>query len=677
MYISMGVMMWQAPAPALLADSSFAMGAAQLILALVVMGINRKFFVNGFFGLLHKAPNMDTLVALGSGAAFVYSSGALFFGREDFYFESAAMIVTLITVGKLLEAKAKGKTTSALKGLMALAPAEAVLFLGEEEKRVPIGAVKVGDVLLVRPGEALPVDGVVLEGESAVNEAALTGESIPVDKVVGAKVYAATINQSGILKICATGVGEDTALSKIIAGVNDAAATKAPIAKLADTVAGIFVPCVMGIALVTLAAWILAGQSLGFALARAISVLVISCPCALGLATPVAIMVGSGVGAKKGILFKNATALEVAGKIDIVALDKTGTITLGNPGVVEVLPAKGVTKEELVSLAAALEHYSEHPLAKAVCGYAKEQNLCWQTESALEEGALSKGQELEALGADSPSRMEIAQKFATQGQETQIAPTMEITNFRALPGHGLQAELAGEVLLGGSLSFIKEKIALPLDLEQAARSMAERGLTPLLFAYGEKLLGILAVADQIKPEAKTAVNQMKAMGLRVVMLTGDNEKTAAQIAALAGIEEVIAEVLPKEKEAVILRLQKEGKVAMVGDGINDAVALTSADIGIAIGAGTDIAMDAANVVLLKSALTDVPTALSLSRATLRIIRQNLFWAFFYNCLGIPLAAGVFIPLLGWELNPMFGAAAMSLSSFCVVSNALRLNLFKD
>ena len=645
MYVSMGHMMWGWPLPACLADNHVAMGLLQMLLTIAVMVINQKFFINGFRSLLHGAPNMDTLVALGAAASFGYSTYALFAmtGAQvrgdaaavmqymhEFYFESAAMILALITVGKMLEARSKGKTTDALRSLMKLAPQTATLVRGGQEIAVPIAQVRRGDVFVVRPGESIPVDGVVLEGESAVNESALTGESIPVDKAVGDSVSAATTNQSGFLRCEATRVGEDTTLSQIIKMVSDAAATKAPIAKVADRVSGVFVPTVIALAILTTAVWLLCGQSIGFALARGISVLVISCPCALGLATPVAIMVGNGLGAKNGILFKTAVSLEETGKTEIVALDKTGTITQGEPRVTDVLPAEGMTQGALLSLAAALEQRSEHPLARAVMMRAEEDGLT-------------------------------------------AAP---VGDFRALPGNGLTATLSGETLLGGSLSFVSSQVDVPRSIRQKAEALAEEGKTPLLFAQAGRLAGVIAVADVIKADSPAAIAALRNMGIRVVMLTGDNEKTARAIGRLAGVDEVIAGVLPEGKESVIRRLQAQGKVAMVGDGINDAPALTRADIGIAIGAGTDVAIDAADVVLMKSRLSDVPAAIRLSRATLRNIHENLFWAFFYNVIGIPLAAGVWIPLFGWTLNPMFGAAAMSLSSFCVVSNALRLNLFK-
>ena len=645
MYVSMGHMMWGWPLPACLEGNHVAMGLLQMLLTIAVMVINQKFFINGFRSLLHGAPNMDTLVALGAAASFGYSTYALFAmtGAQvrgdvvavmqymhEFYFESAAMILALITVGKMLEARSKGKTTDALRSLMKLAPQTATLVRGGQEIAVPIAQVRRGDVFVVRPGESIPVDGVVLEGESAVNESALTGESIPVDKAVGDSVSAATTNQSGFLRCEATRVGEDTTLSQIIKMVSDAAATKAPIAKVADRVSGVFVPTVIALAILTTAVWLLCGQSIGFALARGISVLVISCPCALGLATPVAFMVGNGLGAKNGILFKTAVSLEETGKTEIVALDKTGTITQGEPRVTDVLPAEGMTQGALLSLAAALEQRSEHPLARAVMMRAEEDGLT-------------------------------------------AAP---VGDFRALPGNGLTATLSGETLLGGSLSFVSSRVDVPRSVRQKAEALAEEGKTPLLFAQAGRLAGVIAVADVIKADSPAAIAALRNMGIRVVMLTGDNEKTARAIGRLAGVDEVIAGVLPEGKESVIRRLQAQGKVAMVGDGINDAPALTRADIGVAIGAGTDVAIDAADVVLMKSRLSDVPAAIRLSRATLRNIHENLFWAFFYNVIGIPLAAGVWIPLFGWTLNPMFGAAAMSLSSFCVVSNALRLNLFK-
>ena len=643
MYFSMGHMMWGWPLPAFMADNHVAMGLFQMLLTIVIMVINQRFFISGARSLLHGAPNMDTLVALGAGASFAYSTYALFAmtGAQvrgdsaavmaymhEFYFESAAMILSLITVGKMLEARSKGKTTDALRSLMKLAPKTATLLRGGEEAVVPIAQVQRGDRFVVRPGETIPVDGVILSGSCAVNESALTGESIPVDKVEGDAVSAATINQSGFITCEATRVGEDTTLSQIVRMVSDAAATKAPIAKIADRVSGVFVPAVIAIAAVTLAVWLIAGESIGFALARSISVLVISCPCALGLATPVAIMVGNGVGAKNGILFKTAVSLEETGRTQIVALDKTGTITEGQPRVTDILPADGVSEGELLALAHALEQHSEHPLARAIIA------------------------EAEARG---------------------LTPD-EVTGFRALPGNGLTATLRGAALTGGSQAFITSQAAVPDVLQQKAEALAESGKTPLFFAREGQLVGVIAVADVIKPESHQAVRELQAMGIRVVMLTGDNERTARAIGAQAGVDEVIAGVLPDGKENVVRSLQAQGKVAMVGDGINDAPALTRADVGIAIGAGTDIAIDAADVVLMKSHLTDVPAAIRLSRAALRNIHENLFWAFIYNIIGIPLAAGVFIPF-GLTLNPMFGAAAMSLSSFCVVSNALRLNLF--
>ena len=643
MYFSMGHMMWGWPLPHWFDGNHVAMGLVQLLLAGIVMVINQKFFINGFKGLIHGAPNMDTLVALGSMASFVWSTYALFAmtraqvdGNDElvmhymmeFYFESAAMILTLITVGKMLEARSKGKTTDALKSLMKLAPKTAALVRDGAEVTVAIADVQKGDVFVVRPGENIPVDGVVLEGTSAVNESALTGESIPVDKAVGDKVSAATTNQSGFLRCEATRVGEDTTLAQIIKMVSDAAATKAPIAKIADTVSGFFVPAVISIAVVTTIVWLLLGHELGYALARGISVLVISCPCALGLATPVAIMVGNGLGAKNGILFKTAASLEAAGRTQIMALDKTGTITEGAPRVTDLLPAEGVTETELLTLAAALESRSEHPLAKAVL-------------------------------ADAEAKA--------------ITPP-EVTDFAALPGNGLAAKLDGMDIYAGNAAFIQTKLTLPAALAQQAEKLAAEGKTPLFFGGAGRLLGVIAVADTIKEDSPEAIRQLQNMGIRVVMLTGDNQRTADAIGRQAGVDEVIAGVLPDGKEAVIRQLQASGKVAMVGDGINDAPALTRADTGIAIGAGTDVAIDAADVVLMNSKLSDVPAAIRLSRATLRNIHENLFWAFIYNIIGIPLAAGLFIPF-GLTLNPMFGAAAMSLSSFCVVSNALRLNLF--
>ena len=644
MYFSMGHMMWGWPLPAFFENNHIAMGLVQLLLTGIVMVINQKFFVSGFTSLAHRAPNMDTLVALGSTAAFGYSTYALFAMTDaqvkgnmemvmhymhEFYFESAAMILTLITVGKMLEARSKGKTTDALKGLMKLAPKTAVVERNGQEVTVPIEQVKKGDIFLVRPGENVPVDGVILEGTSALNEAALTGESIPVDKKPGDVVSAATLNQSGFIRCEATRVGEDTTLSQIIQMVSDAAATKAPIAKIADKVSGVFVPAVITIAVITMIVWLLAGESVGFALARGISVLVISCPCALGLATPVAIMVGNGMGAKNGILFKTAVSLEETGKVQIVALDKTGTITNGEPVVTDMVPAEGVTEESLLALAASLEKRSEHPLAKAILKYVGEQQLTVE----------------------------------------------DVSEFEALPGNGLTAVRNGVKLAGGNYAFIRTQTEVSEDLLKQSEVLAEQGKTPMFFAENGRLAGIIAVADTMKEDSRQAVSELRNMGIRVVMLTGDNERTARAIGAQAGVDDVIAGVLPDGKESVIRKLQQYGKVAMVGDGINDAPALTRADMGIAIGAGTDVAIDAADVVLMKSRLSDVAAAVRLSRATLRNIHENLFWAFFYNVIGIPLAAGVWIPIFGWTLNPMFGAAAMSLSSFCVVTNALRLNLF--
>ena len=645
MYFSMGHMMWGWPLPHWFDGNHVAMGLVQLLLAGIVMVINQKFFISGFKGLLHRAPNMDTLVALGSSASFLWSTYALFAmtraqvdGSDalvmhymmELYFESAAMILTLITVGKMLEARSKGKTTDALKSLMKLAPQTATLLREGAEVTVPIAQVKKGDLFVVRPGENIPVDGLVLEGSSAVNESALTGESIPVDKAAGDKVSAATTNQSGFLKCEATRVGEDTTLAQIIRMVSDAAATKAPIAKIADTVSGFFVPAVISISVLTTLVWLLLGREFGYALARGISVLVISCPCALGLATPVAIMVGNGLGARNGILFKTAASLEAAGRTQIVALDKTGTITSGEPRVTDILPAEGVSESELLTLAASLEQKSEHPLAKAVLAYA----------------------------------------------ETETIACPDVTDFAALPGNGLSARLDGMEIYGGNAEFIATKASVPAELQAEAARLAAEGKTPLFFGGAGRLMGVIAVADTLKEDSPRAIRELQNMGIRVVMLTGDNQRTADAIGRQAGVDEVIAGVLPDGKEAVIRRLQESGKVAMVGDGINDAPALTRADTGIAIGAGTDVAIDAADVVLMNSRLSDVPAAIRLSRATLRNIHENLFWAFFYNVIGIPLAAGVWIPIFGWTLNPMFGAAAMSLSSFCVVSNALRLNLFK-
>ena len=645
MYFSMGHMMWGWPVPGFMKDNHVMMGLLQMLLTIAVMVINQKFFISGFKGMIHRAPNMDTLVALGSGASFVYSTYALFAMTDaqmrgdmdavmsymhDFYFESAAMILALITVGKMLEARSKGKTTDALKGLMKLAPKTAVVIRGEKEVQVSIEQVQKGDCFVVKPGENIPVDGEVIEGNSAVNESALTGESIPVDKAVGDKVSAATVNQSGYLKCRATRVGEDTTLSQIIQMVSDAAATKAPIAKIADRVSGVFVPTVITIAVITIIVWLIAGQSIGFALSRGIAVLVISCPCALGLATPVAIMVGNGMGARNGIMFKTAVSLEETGKMQIVALDKTGTITSGEPKVTDIIPAAGVTEDTLLKYAYALENKSEHPLARAILEKAKEEN----------------------------------------------AGIEEVTGFQALPGNGLTAILDGHTLYGGNHTFISSKVSVDGDIQKKAEKLAEAGKTPLFFGNEDRLLGVIAVADVIKEDSPQAIKELQNMGIHVVMLTGDNERTAKAIGQQAGVDEVIAGVLPEGKEQVIRKLKEKGKVAMVGDGINDAPALTRADMGIAIGAGTDVAIDAADVVVMKSRLSDVPAAIRMSRATLRNIHENLFWAFFYNIIGIPLAAGVWYPLFGWKLNPMFGAAAMSLSSFCVVSNALRLNLFK-
>ena len=643
MYLSMGHMMWNWPLPGFLNNNHVGMGLAQLLFTVIIMVINQRFFISGFTSLIHRAPNMDTLVAMGATAAFGYSTYALFamtvaqtVGNDklvmsymhEFYFESAAMILTLITLGKTLEAYSKGKTTDALKSLMNLAPKMATVVRNEQELLISADQVKKGDIFLVKPGESIPVDGIVLEGNSAIDEAALTGESIPVDKAVGDTVSAATINQSGFIKCEATRVGEDTTLSQIIKMVSDAAATKAPIAKIADKVSGIFVPAVITIAIITIIGWLLAGESVGFALARGISVLVISCPCALGLATPVAIMVGNGVGAKHGILFKTAVSLEEAGKVDIVALDKTGTITNGQPKVTDILPVDGISEQELLETAFSLEKKSEHPLAKAIVEYGEEKNF---TVSVVD-------------------------------------------NFKAVPGNGLTGTLNEETLIGGNLLFIEKSLSISKELKHSAEQLASAGKTPLFFAKENRLLGMIAVADVIKEDSPQAINELKAMGIHVVMLTGDNERTAKAIGEQAGVDNVIAGVLPDGKESVIQALGKKGKVAMVGDGINDAPALTRADVGIAIGAGTDVAMDAADVVLMKSKLADVPAAIRLSRGVLRNIHENLFWAFFYNTIGIPLAAGLLIPVLGWKLNPMFGAAAMSLSSFCVVTNALRLNL---
>ena len=643
MYLSMGHMMWNWPLPGFLNNNHVGMGLAQLLFTVIIMVINQRFFISGFTSLIHRAPNMDTLVAMGATAAFGYSTYALFAmtvaqtaGNDklvmsymhEFYFESAAMILTLITLGKTLEAYSKGKTTDALKSLMNLAPKMATVVRNEQELLISADQVKKGDIFLVKPGESIPVDGIVLEGNSAIDEAALTGESIPVDKAVGDTVSAATINQSGFIKCEATRVGEDTTLSQIIKMVSDAAETKAPIAKIADKVSGIFVPAVITIAIITIIGWLLAGESVGFALARGISVLVISCPCALGLATPVAIMVGNGVGAKHGILFKTAVSLEEAGKVDIVALDKTGTITNGQPKVTDILPVDGISEQELLETAFSLEKKSEHPLAKAIVEYGEEKNF---TVSVVD-------------------------------------------NFKAVPGNGLTGTLNEETLIGGNLLFIEKSLSISKELKHSAEQLASAGKTPLFFAKENRLLGMIAVADVIKEDSPQAIKELKAMGIHVVMLTGDNERTAKAIGEQAGVDNVIAGVLPDGKESVIQALGKKGKVAMVGDGINDAPALTRAEVGIAIGAGTDVAMDAADVVLMKSKLADVPAAIRLSRGVLRNIHENLFWAFFYNTIGIPLAAGLLIPVLGWKLNPMFGAAAMSLSSFCVVTNALRLNL---
>ena len=645
MYMSMGHMMWGWPLPGFMDGNHIMMGIVQMLLAIIIMVINQKFFISGFRSLIHRSPNMDALVAIGSLAAFGYSTWAVLAmttaqlaGDADavmgymheFYFETAATILALITVGKMLESRSKGKTTDALKGLMKLAPKTATILENGEERTVPIEQVKKGDIFVVRPGENIPVDGIVTEGNSAVNEAALTGESIPVDKTVGDQVSAATTNQSGFIKCEATRVGEDTTLAQIIQMVSDAAATKAPIAKIADRVSGIFVPVVILLAVLTFVGWTIAGQASGFALARAIAVLVISCPCALGLATPVAIMVGNGMGAKNGILFKTAVSLEEAGKIEVVALDKTGTITAGEPKVTDIIPAKGLNTSELLALAYALEQKSEHPLAKAILKEADERNI----------------------------------------------RTTNVSDFQALPGNGLTANWDGAVLVGGSYKFISEQTDVSDDMRRTAEQLAEAGKTPLLFTRNGQLAGIIAVADVIKEDSPQAVRELQNMGIHVVMLTGDNERTAKAIGRQAGVDEVIAGVLPDGKESVIRRLRTKGKVAMVGDGINDAPALTRADIGIAIGAGADVAIDAADVVLMKSRLSDVPAAIRMSRATLRNIHQNLFWAFSYNVIGIPLAAGLFIPLLGWQLNPMFGAAAMGVSSFLVVTNALRLNVFK-
>ncbi|NLT10596.1 MAG: heavy metal translocating P-type ATPase, partial [Ruminococcus sp.] len=645
MYISMGRNMLELPLPSFMDGNHVMIGIAQMMLAAIVMVINQKFFINGFKGLIRRSPNMDTLVALGSTASFVYSTWSLFTMTDaqmkndidavksymhGFYFESAAMILTLITVGKMLEARSKGKTTDALKSLMKLTPKTANVIRAGEEQTIPVEHVKKGDIFVVRPGEDIPVDGIVIDGETAVNESALTGESIPVDKTAGDSVSSATLNQSGFIRCEATRVGEDTTLSQIIKMVSDAAATKAPIAKIADRVSGVFVPVVIGIACITFAVWLILGRNVGFSLARAISVLVISCPCALGLATPVAIMVGNGVGAKNGILFKTAVSLEESGKVAVVALDKTGTITCGEPRVTDIIPCSGTTENELLQTAVSLETKSEHPLARAIIKY---------------------------------------------GDQHDMKP-YEVNGFKAISGNGLSASIDSEELLGGNYEFISSKLIIPEDVKTIAEKLAANGKTPLYFSKNGKLEGVIAVADTIKDESPEAIRQLQNMGIRVVMLTGDNERTANAIGRQAGVDDVIANVKPEGKEAVIRKLRKYGRTAMVGDGINDAPALTSADIGIAIGAGTDVAIDAADVVLMKSKLTDVPAAIRLSRATLRNIRENLFWAFIYNVIGIPLAAGVYIKLFGWELNPMFGAAAMSLSSFCVVTNALRLNLFR-
>lgn len=644
MYLSMGHMMWGWPVPAVLRENHMAMGLIQLLLTTAVMVLNQKFFTSGFSSLMHKTPNMDTLVALGAGAAYMYSVCALFAMTNaqikgdmegvmtymhEFYFEAAAMILTLITVGKLLEAHSKGKTTDALKGLMKLAPERAVIVQEGEEAEIPIEEVKKGDVFVIRPGEHIPVDGIIIEGTSAVNESALTGESIPVDKKPGDMVSGATLNQSGFLKCEAVRVGEDTTLSQIIEMVSQAAATKAPIAKVADKVSGVFVPVVMVIAAVVILVWLLAGQTIGFALARGISVLVISCPCALGLATPVAIMVGNGKGARNGILFKTAVALEEMGKIETIALDKTGTLTLGEPRATDIIPAPGVSEEELLTLAAALERKSEHPLARAVLHVTEQRSL--------------------------PS-----------------AP--EITDFLAVSGNGLSGQLEGDTLAGGNLSFIMQYADVPKELEQKAQNLSGEGKTPLFFSLGKKIAGLIGVADVLREDGPKAVEELQRMGISVVMLTGDNEGTARAIGRKCGVDQVYADLLPQDKEGILSSLKDRGRVAMAGDGINDAPALTRADIGIAVGAGTDIAIDAADVVLMKNRLLDITAAIRLSRATLKNIHQNLFWAFFYNVVGIPLAAGVGYPLFGWTLNPMFGAAAMSLSSFCVLTNALRLNL---
>lgn len=670
MYISMGHKMWNWPLPVALADNMLALALTEMLLTIIIMVINQRFFISGFKGLLHRSPNMDTLVALGAGAAFVYSTYDLFamtyavLGQNmalahhymhDLYFESAGTILTLITLGKTLEAYSKGKTKDALRGLMALSPQEATLLKDGKEVTVPIEQVQKEDVFVVHPGENIPVDGVILTGHASINEASLTGESIPVDKKEGDLVSAATINQDGYITCKARRVGEDTTLSQIIRLVSDAAATKAPIAKVADKVSGIFVPCVIGIALVSLLIWLLAGESAGFALARAISVLVISCPCALGLATPVAIMVGNGKGARNGILFKNAVSLEETGKAEIIVLDKTGTITKGEPAVTDVIPAEGVTEEELFETALALESHSEHPLAKAILAY-----------------GVSEQYDINGVSRQKRQDSSLQRENAAHGSG--IHDILEIEDFRAAAGNGLTGMLGGEPAAGGKAEFIQEMCRIPEKVKEKAEQLAEEGKTPLYFMKKEKVLGCIAVADVLKEESPEAIAELKDMGMEVVMLTGDHEKTAQAIGRKAGVSQVIANVLPQEKEQAVRELKERGKVIMVGDGINDAPALTRADIGIAIGAGTDVAMEAADVVLMKSNLKDIPAAIRLSRATLRNIRENLFWAFFYNTIGIPLAAGVWIPVFGWQLNPMFGAAAMGLSSFCVVSNALRLNL---
>ena len=732
MYFSMGHMMWGFPLPKWFEGNHVAMGLVQLLLAAVVMVINQRFFISGFRALLHRAPNMDSLVSLGSAASFVWSVFVLFQMTRaqtdgdaaavegymmEFYFESAAMILTLITVGKMLEARSKGRTTDALKSLMKLAPQTAVVLRDGTEQTVPVAQLRPDDIFIVRPGESVPVDGVVIEGSSAVNESALTGESVPVDKAPGDPLSAATVNQSGYLKARATRVGEDTTLSRIIRMVSDAAATKAPIAKAADKVSGIFVPAVIAIAVLVTGIWLLLGRDFSYALGRGISVLVISCPCALGLATPVAIMVGSGVGARNGILFKTAVSLEQTGKTRIVALDKTGTVTNGEPAVTELLPAEGVTEAELLRAALALEQRSEHPLAKAIVDYAKAfppGGSC-HGEAATDEGSeLRRDGTLPSASGEGPCRDGTLPSASGEGpcrdgtlpsasgegpcrdgtlpSASDEAPAPAITDFRALPGNGLEALLDGERLIGGSVRFVTEQLGGMQDakckvqneahgeglagIREKAEALANQGKTPLLFARGDRLLGLIAVADTIKPESPAAVQELRELGVKVVMLTGDNERTARAIAAQAGVDEVIAGVLPEGKEAVIRELQARGPVLMVGDGINDAPALTRAEVGMAIGAGADVAIDAADVVLMKSRLSDVPAALRLSRATLRNIHQNLFWAFLYNSLGIPLAAGAFVKLFGWTMNPMLGAAAMSLSSFCVVSNALRLNLVR-